>query len=117
MIPNICAMCETTPELVLTAPYRQAQRLLADWLERDVVEALRQVFAVRAAVASLNAVEQHSLSRWLAWLCVAAASRGESILGRIRRLDLNLGASTEKALSRLPAGMDFQAVLSRRKSA
>jgi hypothetical protein len=117
MIPNIRAMCETTPELVLTAPYRQAQRLLADWLERDVVGALREVFAVRAAVAGLNGVEQHSLSRWLAWLCVAAASRGESILGRIRRLDSNLGASTEKALSYLPAGMDFQAVRNRRKSA
>jgi hypothetical protein len=117
MIPNIRTMCETTPELALSAPYRQAQRLLADWLEQDVVQALRQVFAVRAAVASLNATEQHSLSRWLAWLCVAAASQGESILGRIRRLDLNLGASTEKALSYLPAGMDFQAVRIRRKSA
>jgi hypothetical protein len=117
MIPNIRPMCETTPELVLSAPYRQAQRLLADWLERDVVEALREVFAVRAALASLSAAEQHRLSRWLAWLCVAAASRGESILGRVRRLDLNLGASTEKVLSRLPAGMDYQAVRSRRKSA
>jgi hypothetical protein len=117
MIPNICAMCETTPELVLSTPYRQAQRLLAAWLERDVVEALRQVFVVRAVVAGLSAVEQHSLSRWLAWLCVSAASREESILGRIRRLDSSLGASTEKALSHLPAGMDFQAVLSRRKSA
>jgi hypothetical protein len=117
MIPNICQMCETTPELALTTPYRHAQRLLADWLERDVVDALRDVFPVRAAVASLNGVEQHSLSRWLAWLCVAAASRGESILGRIRRLDLNLGANTEKALSHLPAGMTFQALRSRRKSA
>jgi hypothetical protein len=117
MIPNICAMCETTPELILSTPYRHAQRLLADWLERDVVDALRQVFAVRAALASLSAVEQHSLSRWLAWLCVAAASRGESIIGRIRRLDLSLGASTEKALSRLPSGMDFQAIRSGRKSA
>jgi hypothetical protein len=117
MIPNIRPMCETTPELALSAPYRQAQRLLAGWLERDVIEALREVFAVRAAVAALNGVEQHRLSRWLAWLCVAAASRGESILGRVRRLDLNLGASTEKALSQLPAGMDFQAVRSRRKSA
>ena len=110
-------MCETTPELALTAPYRHAQRLLADWLERDRIDALRELFTVRAAVAGLNGVEQHSLSRWLAWLCVAAASRGESILGRIRRLDLTLGASTEKALSHLPAGMDFQAVRNRRKSA
>ena len=106
-----------TPELVLSTPYRQAQRLLADWLERDVVQALRQVFAVRAAVAGLSAVEQHTLSRWLAWLCVSATSREESILGRIRRLDLSLGASTEKALSQLPAGVDFQALRERRKSA
>jgi hypothetical protein len=117
MIPNIRPMCETTPELVLSAPYRQAQRLLSEWLEWDVVEALRQVFAVRAALASLSTVEQHRLSRWLAWLCVSAASRGESILGRLRRLDLNLGTSTEKALSQLPAGMNFLALGSRRKSA
>jgi hypothetical protein len=117
MIPNNCAMCETTPELALSTPYRDAQRLLADWLERNVVEALRRIFAVRAALAGLSPVEQHSLSRWLAWLCVAAARCGESILGRIHRLDLNLGASTEKALSYLPSGIDFQALRNRRKSA
>lgn len=110
-------MCETTPELLLSAPYRHAQRVLAEWLERDVIDALRQVFTVRAVVASLNAAERHRLSRWLAWLCVAAASRGHSVLGRIRRLDLTLGESTENILSRLPMGMDFQTLLNRRKSA
>ena len=110
-------MCPTFPELALSAPYRQAQRLLADWLERERSGAQRQVFAVRAAVAGLNATERHSLSRWLAWLCVAAASRGESILGRVRRLDLTLGASTMDALSHLPAGFDFTAMLHHRKRA
>jgi hypothetical protein len=110
-------MCATTPELKLSAPYREAQRLLADWLERDLLGAQRQVFAVRAAVARLSTHERHSLSRWLAWLCVAAASHGGSILGRIRRLDDRLGANTFDALSRLPSSMQFQLVLLHRKRA
>jgi len=110
-------MRPTFPELVLSAPYRQAQRLLADWLERDRARMQGQVFAVRTALASLNAAERHSLSRWLAWLCVAAASRGTSILGRIRWLDLMLGASTIDALARLPAGIASRALLQGRKSA
>jgi hypothetical protein len=117
MIPNIRLMRPTFPELVLSAPYRQAQRLLADWLERDRAEAQRHVFAVRMALARLNAAERHSLSRWLAWLCVAAASRGTSVLGRIRRLDLMLGASTIDALARLPAGIALPALVRSRKSA
>ena len=100
-------MCSTTPELTLSAPYRQAQRLLATWLDRDRIRARRQVFALRTAVAALNAAERHSLSRWLAWLCVAGASRGEAILGRIRQVDEMLGKSTFEALSRLPAGGQF----------
>jgi hypothetical protein len=100
-------MCATTPELTLSAPYRQAQRLLATWLERDRTRARRQVFVLRTALAALNATERHSLARWLAWLCVAGASRGDAILGRIRRLDEMLGKSTFEALSRLPAGGKF----------
>ena len=110
-------MCPTLPELALSAPYRQAQRSLAQWLERDRSGARRQVFAVRAALASLNATERHGLSRWLAWLCVAAASRGESVLDRIQRLDLTLGASTEMALSYLPVGIVGETLRKRRKSA
>ena len=110
-------MCATTPELRLSAPYRQAQRLLAVWLERGLTRATRQVFALRTAVAALSITERHSLSRWLAWLCVAGASRGESILERIRRLDDMLGKSTFDALSRLPANASFLPVQQRWKSA
>jgi hypothetical protein len=110
-------MCSTTPELTLSAPYRQAQRLLATWLERDRIRARRQVFALRTAVAALSAAERHSLSRWLAWLCVASASRGKSILGRIRQLDDMLGKSTFEALSRLPASVPFLPVRQQWKSA
>lgn len=110
-------MCSTTPELTLSAPYRQAQRLLAIWLERDRVRARRQAFALRTAVAALSATERHSLSRWLAWLCVAGASRGESILGLIRQLDDMLGKSTFDALSRLPVTVPFLVVHQHWKSA
>ncbi|HTV85220.1 MAG TPA: hypothetical protein VME63_07430 [Dyella sp.] len=93
--------------MTLSAPYRTAQRLLASWLEGDRIRARSQVFALRTALAALNATERHSLSRWVAWLCVAAASRGESILGRIRQLDDMLGRMTFQALSQLPAGGPF----------
>jgi hypothetical protein len=116
MIPNIRSMCATIPEMALSASYRKAQRLLAAWLERDRT-AYRQVFAMRRAVAGLDARDRHSLSRWLAWLCVAAISRGESILERIQRLDPALGASTELALSRLPVDVVGETLSKRRKSA
>jgi hypothetical protein len=109
-------MCATTPEMALSAPYRKAQRLLAAWLEHDRT-AIRQVFAVRAAIAGLDARDRHSLSRWLAWLSLAAMTRGESMLVRIQRLDPALGASTEWALSRLPLEMAGETLRKHRKSA
>jgi hypothetical protein len=116
MIPNIRPMCATFPEMALSAAYRKAQQGLAAWLERDRTAA-RQVFDLRAAVAALDARDRHSLSRWLAWLHVAALSRGDSILGRILRLDPALGASTEKALAGLPVEMVGEVLRKYRKSA
>ena len=109
-------MCATIPEMALSAPYRKAQRLLSAWMERDRT-IHKQVFAVRTAVAALDARDRHSLSRWLAWLCVAAMSRGESILSRIQRLDAALGASTEGALARLPADIVGETLRNHRKTA
>ena len=109
-------MCATTPEMALSAAYRKAQRLLAAWLERNRT-AYGQVFAVRAAIAGLDARDRHSLSRWLAWLNVAAMSRGESILPRIQRLDPALGSSTELVLARLPLDIAGEMLRKRRKSA
>jgi hypothetical protein len=102
--------------MALSAAYRKAQRLLAAWLEHDRT-AIRQVFAVRAAVAGLTPRDRHSLSRWLAWLSVAAMSRGDSILVRIQRLDPALGASTEQALAGLPIDMAGETLRQHRKSA
>jgi hypothetical protein len=109
-------MCATSPEMMLSAGYRKAQRLLSGWLEHDRT-ARRQVFTVRAAIAGLSAPDRHSLSRWLAWLQVVAISRGGSILGRLQRLDPALGASTELALAHLPVDIAGEAFRKRRKSA
>lgn len=109
-------MCATHPELALSAPYRKAQRRLAEWLEPRRT-ARRQLFAVRGALAQLDAAERHSLSRWLAWLCMAGMSRGDSLLGRIRRLDAALCASTEAALMQLPAMTHLSAIRHPRRSA
>jgi hypothetical protein len=116
MIPNIRQMCATFPEMALSAAYRKAQRLLGAWLERERT-ADRQVFDLRAAIAALDARDRHSLSRWLAWLNVAALSRGESMLGRIQRLDPALGISTEGALAQLPVGVVGEMLRKHRKSA
>ena len=109
-------MCATIPEMALSAPYRKAQRLLAAWLERDRT-IQKQIFAVRTAVAALDARDRHNLSRWLAWLCVAGMSRGDSILSRIQRLDAALGASTEGALAHLPADIVGETLRNHRKTA
>ncbi|HUA79464.1 MAG TPA: hypothetical protein VL997_03770 [Dyella sp.] len=109
-------MCATTPELALSAHYRKAQRLLSGWLESGWT-ARRQVFAIRTALAALDAVDRHRLTRWLAWWCLAFARRGEWLLGRIERLDPVLGASTELALSQLPMSIDPSMILRARKSA
>jgi hypothetical protein len=102
--------------MMLSAGYRKAQRLLSEWLERDGT-ARRQVFTIRAAIAGLSAPDRHSLSRWLAWLQVAAISRGVSILGRLQRLEPTLGASTELALARLPVDIAGETFRKHRKSA
>ena len=102
--------------MALSAAYRKAQRLLSAWLEGGRT-ARRQVFAIRATIARLDASERHRLSRWLAWWCVAAAGQGERMLGRIDRLDPALGASTELSLSHLPFGFDASVVRHHRKSA
>jgi hypothetical protein len=102
--------------MALSAAYRKAQRLLSVWLEGGRT-ARRQVFAIRATIARLDALDRHRLSRWLAWWCVAATSQGKRMLGRIDRLDPALGASTELALSQLPSGFDASVVRHHRKCA
>lgn len=92
----------TAAELILSAAYREAQRTLAAWLERNHREARRTAFAVRAAVARLDAVERHRLARWLAWLCASTGQQGIAPLVRIHRLDGVLGNATAAALMRLP---------------
>ncbi|WP_266183871.1 hypothetical protein [Dyella humicola] len=99
-------MTTTIAELSLSKVYRHAQRTLATWLERGEVGARHGAFAVRAALVGLDATERSRLARWLAWLCVAARSRGvASPEARIRRLDATLHQAVQDALQRLPAGM------------
>ncbi len=94
----------TAAELVLSATYREAQRTLAAWLERNHREARRTAFAARAAVAGLTAVERHRLARWLAWLCASTGQRGAAPLVRIHHLDGALGDATAAAVAQLPGG-------------
>ncbi|WP_130619278.1 hypothetical protein [Dyella amyloliquefaciens] len=99
-------MSSTIAELSLSPAYRLAQRTTAYWLERGQAGARQAAFAARSALASLDATERSRLARWLAWLVVAAQSRGEeSPLGRVRRLDITLHQAMEDALARLPADM------------
>ncbi|WP_147293332.1 hypothetical protein [Dyella monticola] len=109
-------MCATIPEMALSAPYRKAQRLLSAWLEGGRT-ARRQVFTIRAVLPALDAADKHRLSRWLAWLCVAAGARGEWLLRRIERLDPAFGASTAAALLQLPIEVGLSIVRDHRKSA
>ena len=99
-------MSTTIAELSLSKAYRHAQRTMAAWLERGPSSARQSAFALRAALASLDATERSRLARWLAWLSVAARSRGEAPVGaRIQRLDATLHQAMEDALTRLPAGV------------
>jgi hypothetical protein len=94
----------TTVELSLSPAYRSAQRALAAWVEQAGAAARRNAFAARAALAGLNPAERGRLARWLAWLCVAAGSRGDfGLIARIRRLDGPLYTSVDEALDLLPA--------------
>jgi hypothetical protein len=98
-------MPTTTVELALSPAYRHAQRVLAAWLEYGNAEARRGAFAARAALAGLDPAERHRVVRWLAWLHIAARSRGTSLQARIQRLDATLCAAVEDMLSRLPPGI------------
>ncbi|MEV8521542.1 hypothetical protein ABZR86_17225 [Dyella marensis] len=96
-------MTSTIAELTLSGPYRHAQRILAAWLEQGQALARRRAFAVRVALAALNATERHRMARWLAWLAVAAESRRQpALLPRIRLLDAALGQAAEDVFARLP---------------
>lgn len=98
-------MSTTIAELSLSPAYRLAQRSVASWLERGPAGARQAAFAARAALAGLDAVERSRLGRWLAWLVVAALSRGEeSPQVRVGRLDASLHQAMEDALERLPGG-------------
>jgi len=97
-------MSSTIAELTLSPAYRLAQRAVAAWLERGHANARQTAFAARAALGGLDATEKGRLARWLAWLTVAARSRGAlSPIGRIQRLDASLHRVVEDALRRLPA--------------
>ncbi|WP_049623085.1 hypothetical protein [Frateuria defendens] len=93
----------TVVELQLSAAYRQAQRKLGHWIAQSGAISRQQAFQARAALAPLDATEHDRLVRWLAWLCVAARSRGDARLpSRLRRLDATLQQAVERALARLP---------------
>ncbi|AIF45779.1 hypothetical protein [Dyella japonica] len=96
-------MSTTTAELSLSPAFRLAQRTLACWLERGHVGARQAAFAVRAVLSGLDAAERGRIARWLAWLEVAAHSRGlASPEARIRRLDASLHQAMQDAFRRLP---------------
>ena len=97
-------MATTLSEITLSPTYRNAQRALAAWLDSNGVDARRVGFHTRAALARLDRTDRGRAVRWLAWLCVAAASQGNPRLGaRIRRLDPHLGTAVDDAVARLPS--------------
>ncbi|MBV8157597.1 MAG: hypothetical protein JO278_08070 [Dyella sp.] len=111
-------MPTTIAELSLSPAYRLAQRALASWLERGHADARLDAFATRAALAGLDATERSRLARWLAWLAVAAGSRGAaSPEARIRRLDASLHQAMEDAFKRLPLGVREVSTRTQRRSA
>jgi hypothetical protein len=96
-------MSTTIAELSLSPAYRQAQRSLAAWLERGHAGVRQAAFAARSALSGLDATERGRIARWLAWLEVAAQSRGTaSPDARVRRLDASLHQAMQDALARLP---------------
>lgn len=98
----------TAAEVKLSAAYREAQRVLTRWLESRGPKPRPSVFTARAALATLEQHERYSLARWLAWLQVAAGSRGEHGLdARLKRLDRALFLAYRHALQRLPATPAF----------
>ena len=96
-------MSTTVAELSLSPAYRLAQRALASWLERGHGGARLAAFAARSALAALDPTERGRIARWLAWLEVAALSRGlASPEARVRRLDASLHQAMQDAFGRLP---------------
>lgn len=93
----------TLPHINLSHGYREAQRLVARWLESSPRDARRLAFAARAALGHLDRSEHDRLARWLAWTCVAARSQGrDDVMIRLERLDGAMGHATTTQLGRLP---------------
>lgn len=92
----------TVPCISLSPAYRHAQRVTARWLDGGD-NARRTRFALRTAWAALDAMDHDRLVRWLAWLCVAAASHGDTALGaRLQRVDAIWGLAITRAMGKLP---------------
>lgn len=98
----------TLPEITLSPAYRHVQRQLAKWLESGRIAAGdSSAFAVRTAIGSLDIAEYDRLSRWLAWVCLAARSHGDATLtARLKQLDLALGSAVRMAMHKLPGSGD-----------
>ncbi|HEU4670992.1 MAG TPA: hypothetical protein VFR91_09795 [Dyella sp.] len=96
-------MQTTFTELAIPAVYRDAQRVLSQWIEARDGAVRREAFRARAAVARLDAVSRHRLARWLAWLAQAERRRGSGRLQqRLRQLDASLAALAHRTLATLP---------------
>lgn len=95
-------------EITLSPAYRHVQRQLSKWLESGRVAAGdSSAFAVRTAIGNLNIVEYDRLSRWLAWVCLAARSHGDTTLtARLKQLDIALGSAVRMAMHKLPGTVD-----------
>lgn len=110
-------MPTTVVELALTPCYRQAQRILAEWIDDRQAASRRQAFRTRAALAKLDASDRHRMARWLAWLWAADLSHGHAGLeGRLRYLDSSLYGLVRAAAERLP-GVSFATLKNHRLSA
>ena len=91
-------------EITLSPAYRQVLRLFSGWLEAGrTSHGEASAFAVRAALGNLDIVEYDRLSRWLAWMCLAARSQGDTTLAtRLKHLDIVLGSAVRMAMHKLP---------------
>lgn len=90
-------------EIQLSPALRAAQRALSAWLERSGSGARCAAFGARAAVTKLDPTDHGRLTRWLAWICIAAASGdGFAQKKRIQRLDSALGNAVAREMERLP---------------
>lgn len=100
MMPADTALSEVT----LSPAYRHVQRLLSTWLESGrIASGDNSAFAVRTAIGTLDLVEYDRLSRWLAWVCLAARSHGDTTLtARLKQLDIALGSAVRMAMHKLP---------------